>query len=114
MSNLNVSMPEAMKEFIEREVARGGYSTSSEFVRELVRDFQRRKAAENEGRLLEALSSGEVIADDPALEALHQQMRTRIDKRLLSASKTQALDGEEVLGELRKRSRARLKRKRAS
>jgi antitoxin ParD1/3/4 len=114
MTNLNVSMPEAMKDYIEREVSRGGYSTPSEFVRELVRDFQRRKAADNEGRLVEALLSGEAVVDDPALEALHRKLRARIDKRLLAASKTAALDGEEVLGELRKSSRARLKRERAS
>ena len=44
MTNLNVSLPEAMKEFIEAEVKKGSYSTPSEFVRELVRDFQRRTA----------------------------------------------------------------------
>ncbi len=114
MTNLNVSMPEAMKDYIEREVARGSYSTPSEFVRELVRDFQRRKATENEARLVDALLSGEAIGDDPALESLHQKLRARIEKQLLAASKTAALDGDEVLAELRKRSRARTKRKRAS
>jgi Arc/MetJ-type ribon-helix-helix transcriptional regulator len=44
MTSVNVSMPEAMKEFIEVAGAEGQYSTRSEFVRELVREFQHRHA----------------------------------------------------------------------
>lgn len=111
MTNLNVSMPDAMKEFIEREVQRGSYSTPSEFVRELVRDFQRRRATENEGRLMEALLSGEVIADDPMLEALHQRLRARLDRKLQEAVNSPALDGEDAMAALLKKSKARLRRK---
>ena len=85
MTNLNVSMPEAMKEFIEAEVKKGTYSTPSEFVRDLVRDFQRRKATGGEERLVEALITGEPIAEDSALEAIHRKLRTRIDQKLLAA-----------------------------
>ena len=100
--------PEAMKEFIEAEVRKGSYSTPSEFFRELIRDFQRRKATQAEERIVEALVSGEPITDDPALEVLHQKVRARINQKLLQALESgPALDGEEVLARLRKKNQAR-------
>ena len=37
MSTMNVSLPEALKDFVEDQVSVRGYSTSSEYVRELIR-----------------------------------------------------------------------------
>jgi antitoxin ParD1/3/4 len=112
MTNLNVSMPEAMKDYIEEEVKRGGYSTPSEFVRELVRESQRRKAAEHQDQLIEALLSGKTITDDPALEALHQKLRSRIDEKLLAALDSgPARPGEEVMARLQKKNQARRRAK---
>ena len=37
MSTMNVSLPEALKDFVEDQVSARGYSTSSEYVRELIR-----------------------------------------------------------------------------
>jgi antitoxin ParD1/3/4 len=108
MTNLNVSLPEALKEVIEAEVRKGSYSTPSEFVRELIRDFQRRKASQAEGRIVDALVSGEQITDDPTLEALHQRIRARINQKLLQALDSgPAVDGEKVLSRLRKKNQAR-------
>ena len=44
MATMNISLPDAMKGFVESEVSDGGYSTASEYFRELVRDAQKRKA----------------------------------------------------------------------
>ena len=108
MTNLNVSMPEAMKEFIEAEVRTGSYSTPSEFVRDLVRDFQRRKASEGEQRLIDALLSGKPIADDPVLEAIHQKLRARVDQKLIAALNSgPAVPSEDVMARLRKKNQAR-------
>jgi antitoxin ParD1/3/4 len=108
MTNLNVSMPEAMKEFIEAEVRTGSYSTPSEFVRDLVRDFQRRKASEGEQRLIAALLSGRPIADDPVLEAIHQKLRAGVDQKLIAAlNNGPAVPGEDVMARLRKKNQAR-------
>jgi antitoxin ParD1/3/4 len=113
MTNLNVSLPEAMKEFIEAEVKKGTYSTPSEFVRDLVRDFQRRQAAAGEARLIEALVTGEPIAEDAALEALHRKLRARIDRNILAALDSgPAVDGEAVLARLRKKNQARTRKAR--
>jgi len=86
MTSVNVSMPEAMKEFIEVTGAEGQYSTPSEFVRELVREFQHRHV----------------------LEILEPNLRRRIDQKLLAAlDRGEALPGEQVMPELRKKHQAR-------
>jgi antitoxin ParD1/3/4 len=59
MTSFNVSMPRALKQYIEEQVAGGTYSTPSEYVRELIRDDQKRRAKEKlESALLEGLNSG--------------------------------------------------------
>jgi antitoxin ParD1/3/4 len=37
MSTMNISLPEALKSFVDEQVAERGYATSSEYVRELIR-----------------------------------------------------------------------------
>ena len=59
MATLNISLPDSMRAFIEEEVQRGGYSTPSEFMRELVRARQKCKAEDRlEQLLLDGLKSG--------------------------------------------------------
>jgi antitoxin ParD1/3/4 len=58
MQSMNISLPESMKNFVETEVASGGYSTASEFIRDLLREAQKRKArAKVDALLLEGLQS---------------------------------------------------------
>ena len=62
MTTLNISLPDSMRTFIEQKVAQGGYSTASEYVRQLVRDDQKRAAQERlETLLMEGLESGPPI-----------------------------------------------------
>lgn len=37
MDTMNIAIPESLKEFIQHQVERGGYSNVSEYVRELIR-----------------------------------------------------------------------------
>lgn len=39
---MNVSLPEAMKSFVDKQVVERGYGTSSEYVRELIRRDQQK------------------------------------------------------------------------
>jgi antitoxin ParD1/3/4 len=58
MQTMNISLPDPLKLYVEQQVSAGGYSSASEYVRELVRADQKRKAKEHlEGVLLEALKS---------------------------------------------------------
>lgn len=109
MANLNVSLPEAMKAFIEEQVRAGDYSTPSEFVRECVREYQRKRIAESEGRLVQAFLAGE-LAVGSDLATVRQRLVDAIDSKLLAALDSgPARDGKEVLSRLRKKNRARAK-----
>ena len=58
MQSMNISLPESMKNFVETEVVSGGYGTASEFIRELLREAQKRKGrARVDALLLEGLQS---------------------------------------------------------
>ncbi len=43
MTTMNISLPEPLKSFVDEQVALRGYSTSSEYVRELIRKEQDRQ-----------------------------------------------------------------------
>ncbi|MBQ0945760.1 type II toxin-antitoxin system ParD family antitoxin [Ideonella sp. 4Y16] len=42
MSTMNISLPEALKAFVDEQVSNRGFGTSSEYVRELIRRDQER------------------------------------------------------------------------
>lgn len=48
MATMNVSLPDDMAEFVNNEVAAGGYSSASEVVRSALRLLQHDKALEQE------------------------------------------------------------------
>ena len=43
MSTMNISLPDALKAFVDQQVSVRGYGTSSEYVRELIRRDQDRQ-----------------------------------------------------------------------
>jgi antitoxin ParD1/3/4 len=43
MTSLNISLPQALKEFVEGQVATGDWGTPSEYVRELIRQDKERR-----------------------------------------------------------------------
>jgi len=57
-TTMNISLPEALRDFVEEAVRSGGYSSVSEYVRELVR--QAKAERELEERLLAALESADL------------------------------------------------------
>ena len=42
MGTMNISLPDSLRAFVEERVSQGGYSSSSEYVRELIRREQDR------------------------------------------------------------------------
>ncbi len=65
MSTMNISLPDALKDFVDDRVQKDGYSTSSEYVRELIRADQVRQAERQLVALLRAgLESGDGIPVD--------------------------------------------------
>jgi antitoxin ParD1/3/4 len=62
MTSLNISLPQPLKDFVEEQVSKGGFSTPSEYIRALLREDQKRRAEEKlEALLLEGLNSGDPI-----------------------------------------------------
>ena len=59
---MNISLPEALKSFVDDQVSAGGYSTSSEYVRELIRKDQDRQHLR--GLLLEGAASPQAATAD--------------------------------------------------
>lgn len=67
MSQLNVSIPPALRSWVDHRVAEGRYSSASDLVRDLLRRDQEAAADETEwlrGLVAEGLASG-VLEDDP-------------------------------------------------
>ena len=62
MTTLNISLPESMRAFIDEQITQGGYSTASEYIRDLIRQAQKQAAQEKlDNLLLEGLESGKSI-----------------------------------------------------
>jgi antitoxin ParD1/3/4 len=74
MSTMNISLPEALKSFVDEQVSQSGYGTSSEYVRELIRKEQDRLHLR--GLLLAgAASTPAASADTAYFERLRKQVR---------------------------------------
>jgi antitoxin ParD1/3/4 len=77
MGTMNISLPDTLKEFVDTQVAEGGYGTSSEYVRELIRRDQDRLRLR--GLLLAGAESvPSVSADADYFEGLRTRVRKTV------------------------------------
>ena len=74
MTKMNVSLPDSLKSFVDEQVARCGYGTSSEYVRELIRADQDRQRL-RELLLDGAASSATTTADEAYFNGLRERAR---------------------------------------
>lgn len=66
LTTLNISLPRPQREFVEAEAARSGCTTTSEYMRRLIHEAQKRVAQEElERKLIAGLESGEGIEITP-------------------------------------------------
>ena len=76
MSTMNISLPDALKAFVDQQVNMRGYGTSSEYVRELIRKDQ------DIQRLREMLLDGAGSATTPPVDdGYFQGLRDRVTQR---------------------------------
>jgi antitoxin ParD1/3/4 len=74
MSTMNISLPDALKSFVDEQVSQRGYGTSSEYVRELIRKDQDRQQLR--GLLLAGAASVPTAPVDAGyFEGLRDQVR---------------------------------------
>ncbi len=60
MQTMNISLPDPLKDFVDTQITSGRYSSASEYVRELIRQDEKRRAeARLEAMLLAGLASPE-------------------------------------------------------
>lgn len=80
MTTLNISLPDDLQAFIERQIATGSYGTASEYISHLIRQEQERAAEKQlETLLIEGLDSGDPIE---ATEAWWTQKRADLVEQL--------------------------------
>jgi antitoxin ParD1/3/4 len=60
MTSLNISLPDALKEYVEAQVATGDWGTPSEYVRELIRQDKERRLGNLEEELLAAVKGPKI------------------------------------------------------
>jgi antitoxin ParD1/3/4 len=77
MSTMNISLPDSLKSFVDDQVNQRGYSTSSEYVRELIRRDADRLHLR--GLLLQGAASA---PSAPADTAYFSALRSRVQKHV--------------------------------
>ena len=87
MQTMNISLPDAMRQYVEEQVNSGGYSSASEYVRKLVHRDQKRQAKDQiEEVLMEALKSEPEVVTPDWWAILREEIRseTRSHKPAIS------------------------------
>ncbi|MEY3402957.1 MAG: hypothetical protein RLZZ86_2573 [Cyanobacteriota bacterium] len=66
MTNINISVPESLKSFIDQQIAEGGYSSVSEYLQQLIIQEARRKSKVTLEELLITQEEFETTLDELA------------------------------------------------
>ncbi|MBH9551795.1 type II toxin-antitoxin system ParD family antitoxin [Inhella gelatinilytica] len=74
MSTMNISLPDRLKSFVDEQVRQRGYGTSSEYVRELIRQDQDRQHLRSL-LVAGAASAAAAPADGAYFEGLRERVR---------------------------------------
>jgi antitoxin ParD1/3/4 len=78
---MNISLPDPLKQFVDGQIARGRYSSVSEYVRELIRADEKHKAEEQlEALLLEGLRDEEVAFTREDWQAIRREAMAQVKK----------------------------------
>ena len=78
-ATMNISPPEPLKRFVDQQVREGGFSSTWDYMRELIRERQRRNAEDHLRTLIaEGLACGPAIPVGTAwLDEMRQRARAR-------------------------------------
>jgi len=82
VQSMNISLPDPLKQFVDGQISTGRYSSASEYVRELIRADEKRKAEESlEAKLLEGLSSAETELTPEDWRAIRKDALAKVEAR---------------------------------
>ena len=76
------SLPDPLKQFVDGQISTGRYSSASEYVRELIRADEKRKAEEQlEAMLLDGLSSADTALTPADWIAIRKEAMAKVEAR---------------------------------
>ncbi len=79
MESMNISLPEPLKTFVDSQISTGRYSSASEYVRELIRADEKRKADEQlESLLLAGLKGEETVMSRADWQQIRQEATAQV------------------------------------
>jgi antitoxin ParD1/3/4 len=82
MQSMNISLPDTLKQYVDGQISTGRYSSASEYVRELIRADEKRKAEEQlEAKLLEGLNSAESALTPADWSAIRREALAKVEAR---------------------------------
>jgi len=82
MQTMNISLPDPLKDFVDHQIAEGRYSSVSEYIRELIREDEKRRAEERlEALLLEGLESEESVMTRGDFDAIRREALAQLKRR---------------------------------
>jgi antitoxin ParD1/3/4 len=82
MQTMNISLPDPLKEFVDHQIGEGRYSSVSEYIRELIRNDEKRKAEERlEALLLEGLEGEETPLTRQDFDDIRREAREELKRR---------------------------------
>ncbi len=82
MQSMNISLPDTLKLFVDTQIESGRYSSVSEYMRELIRADEKRKAEDRlEALLLDGLRGEETEFTRDDLAAIRRQALAKLESR---------------------------------
>lgn len=82
VQTMNISLPENLKDYVDDQVRSGRFGTASEYVRQLIREDEKRKAEEDlQALLLEGLKGKEGQLTREDWSAIRKEAHARIAAR---------------------------------
>ncbi|HMT44044.1 MAG TPA: type II toxin-antitoxin system ParD family antitoxin [Chakrabartia sp.] len=76
MSSMNISLPDALKAYVDSQVAEGRYASASEYIRDLIRADEKAKAwARLDALLIEGLDSEETEWTEDTMDEIRHMAR---------------------------------------
>jgi antitoxin ParD1/3/4 len=83
-TTMNVSLPKDLKKWVDDQVKAGGYGTTSEYLRDMLRRAREREARRAiDQKLIEALESGPpVVMDDEDWASIRRAAKAAVSPRV--------------------------------
>ena len=83
METMNISLPPALKEYVDDQVNTGNFSTVSEYIRQLIREDQKRTEREDiDRKLIEAIDGGTTPLTAEDWQQVREEVRRRASQRV--------------------------------